>query len=86
MGNLLVQKDLVKRLEAIEIVLVEKGGAAPGSTNKPFIKSGLIITHNYYDITLNEALPMQMILKDAPQTDKYKNEPAYVSSQNITVY
>ena len=25
---------LSKRLEAIEIVLVEKGGAAPGSTNK----------------------------------------------------
>ena len=28
---------LSKRLEAIEIKLVEKGGAAPGPTNKPFI-------------------------------------------------
>ena len=28
---------LSKRLEAVEIVLVEKGGAAPGSTDKPFI-------------------------------------------------
>ena len=60
MGNLLVQQGLAKRLEAIEIVLVKKGEAAPGSTNKPFIKPGLIITHNYYDLTLNEALSMQM--------------------------
>ena len=29
---------LAKRLEAIQIVLVEKGGAAPGSTNNFFIK------------------------------------------------
>ena len=29
---------LAKRLEAIQIVLVEKGGAAPGSTEKAFIK------------------------------------------------
>ena len=77
---------LAKRLEAIEIVLVKKGGAAPGSTNKPLIKSGLIITHNYYDLTLNEALSMQMILKDAPQTDKYRNAPAYVSSQFVSVF
>ena len=29
---------LAKRLEAIEIRLVEKGGAAPGSTEQAFIK------------------------------------------------
>ena len=29
---------LAKRLEAVQIVLVEKGGAAPGSTEKTFIK------------------------------------------------
>ncbi|WP_455682806.1 hypothetical protein [Thomasclavelia sp.] len=29
---------LAKRLEGIEIVLVEKGGVAPGSTNNHFIK------------------------------------------------
>ena len=29
---------LSKRLEGIEIVLVEKGGAAPGATDRPFIK------------------------------------------------
>ena len=29
-----------KRLEAIEIVLVEKGDRAPGSTKNAFIKSG----------------------------------------------
>ena len=29
---------LAKRLEAVQIVLVEKGGKAPGSTTKPFVK------------------------------------------------
>uniref|UniRef100_UPI00187C4184 glucosaminidase domain-containing protein n=1 Tax=Neobacillus niacini TaxID=86668 RepID=UPI00187C4184 len=71
-------KGLSKRLEAIEIVLVAKGGAAPGSTKNPFIQSDLT---NYYNITLNDALNMQM--KVIPQTDKYKNAPAYVSSQYI---
>jgi beta-N-acetylglucosaminidase/uncharacterized protein YjdB len=70
-----------KRLEAIEIVLVEKGGAAPGPTNNPFIKSDIT---NYYNISLNDALNMQM--KVTPQTDKYRNDPAYVSSQYINVF
>ncbi|OLS37808.1 SH3 domain-containing protein [Bacillus sp. MRMR6] len=71
-------KGFSKRLEAIEIRLVEKGGTAPGLTNKPFIESNL---SNYYNITLNDALNMQM--KVTPQTDKYRNAPAYVSSQYI---
>ena len=29
---------LSKRLEAIQIVLVEKGGVAPGKTDTPFVK------------------------------------------------
>ena len=33
-----VTEGLAKRLEAVQIVLVEKGGAAPGSTEKTFIK------------------------------------------------
>jgi beta-N-acetylglucosaminidase len=74
-------KGISKRLEAIEIVLVAKGGAAPGPTNKPFIQSDLT---NYYNITLNDALNMQM--KVTPQTDKYRNDPAYVSSQYINVF
>jgi beta-N-acetylglucosaminidase len=72
---------LSKRLEAIEIVLVSKGGAAPGPTTRPYIKSDLT---NYYKISLNDALNMQM--KVTPQTDKYRNAPAYVSNQYITVF
>ncbi|WP_052427419.1 SH3 domain-containing protein [Neobacillus niacini] len=72
---------LSKRLEAIEIVLVTKGGAAPGPLTKPFIQADLT---NYYNITLNDALNMQM--KVTPQTDKYRNAPAYVSYQFITVF
>ena len=34
---------LSKRLEAIEIVLVAKGGAAPGSTNNPFIMNPSVV-------------------------------------------
>jgi beta-N-acetylglucosaminidase len=74
---------LSKRLEAIEIILVEKGGAAPGATNKPFIEADL--THSY-NITLNDGLTLQMKANPAPQTDKYSNAPAYVSSQSITVF
>ncbi|MDR7078846.1 beta-N-acetylglucosaminidase [Neobacillus niacini] len=72
---------LSKRLEALEVVLVPKGGAAPGTTKNSFIKSNLT---NYYNIRLNDALNMQM--KVTPQTDKYSNAPAYVSSQYITVF
>ena len=70
---------LSKRLEAIEIKLVEKGGLAPGPTTKPFIKSGVIITNNNYNLTLANALNYQM--KVSPQTDLYRNDPAYVNSQ-----
>ena len=61
-----------------------KGGAAPGSTNKPFIEPTLTTVTNNYNITLNDALNMQM--KVTPQTDKYRNAPAYVSSQYIDVF
>jgi beta-N-acetylglucosaminidase/uncharacterized protein YjdB len=77
-------KGLTKRLEAIEIVLVAKGGAAPGSTNKPFVEPSLTTVTNNYNITLNNALKMQMNV--APQTDKYRDAPAYVSSQYINVF
>jgi beta-N-acetylglucosaminidase/uncharacterized protein YjdB len=73
-------KGIAKRLEAVEITLVEKGGAAPGPTNKPFIDS---IINNVYNITLNDALNMQM--KVFPQTDKYRNDPAYVSTQYLNI-
>ncbi|MFS0674965.1 peptidoglycan-binding protein [Ornithinibacillus sp. 179-J 7C1 HS] len=36
-----------------------------------------------YDLTLSQALDMQM--KVNPQTDKYRNEPAYVSASYITI-
>jgi beta-N-acetylglucosaminidase/uncharacterized protein YjdB len=70
-----------KRLEAIEIVLVNKGEAAPGSTDNAFIQANVT---NYYSISLNDALNMQM--KVTPQTDKYRDAPAYVSSQGLTVF
>jgi beta-N-acetylglucosaminidase/uncharacterized protein YjdB len=77
-------KGLAKRLEAIEIVLTAKGGAAPGSTNKPFVEPTLTTVRNNYNITLNDALKMQMNV--TPQTDKYRDAPAYVSSQYINVF
>ncbi|WP_052353841.1 glucosaminidase domain-containing protein [Neobacillus jeddahensis] len=75
---------LSKRLEAIEIKLVAKGGAAPGSTTRPFIE--VDSTKHSYNITLSSAVSMQM--NATPQTDKYSNNPAYVSSNSdyITVY
>jgi beta-N-acetylglucosaminidase/transglutaminase/protease-like cytokinesis protein 3 len=77
-------KGLAKRLEAIEIVLVAKGGAAPGSTDKPFIEPALTTVVNNYNVSLNDALNMQM--KVYPQTDKYRDAPAYVSSQYVKVF
>ncbi|MFC4321217.1 glucosaminidase domain-containing protein [Litchfieldia salsa] len=77
---------LSKRLEAIEIVLVEKGGTAPGATTRPFVKPSLISTNIHYNLTLNEALNMQMKASTAPQTDKYRNDPGYVSSQYLEMY
>nr|WP_285852301.1 glucosaminidase domain-containing protein [Robertmurraya korlensis] len=77
---------LSKRLEAIEIVLVEKGGVAPGPTNKPFVKPSVITTYNNYNLSLNEAVSLQMKASPAPQTDKYRNAPAYVSKQYLQMY
>ncbi|MDC3423507.1 N-acetylglucosaminidase [Aquibacillus sp. 3ASR75-11] len=42
------------------------------------------ITETDYDLTLDEAINIQM--KSTPQTDKYRNEPAYVSSSTVEVY
>lgn len=39
------------------------------------------IKNSFYNITLNEALNKQMAA--TPQTDKYRNQPAYVSSKYI---
>ena len=50
-----------------------------------FVESSLVEKYGYtytnYNITLNEALNMQM--KVNPQTDKYRNSPAYISSQYV---
>lgn len=78
---------LAKRLEAIEIVLVEKGGAAPGTTTKPFVQPGVIVSNNYYNLTLTDALTKQMaLINPPPQTDKYRNNSAYINSQYLTVF
>src|SRR5690606_32470718 len=45
---------------------------------------GASINYSYYNITLDEAVKLQMIA--APQTDKYRNSPAYISSDYVKVY
>ena len=57
MENLLVHKDFRSDLEAIEIKLVEKGGAAPGPTNKPFIFTdpSVVYSTHVQDIGWQEA-------------------------------
>lgn len=42
-----------------------------------------IITYSKYDLTINEALALQM--KATPQTDKYRNLPGYVSRAFVEV-
>lgn len=50
-------QDLSRRLEAIQVVLVHKGGAAPGSTERPFIdgtnifKAGYQNPAGYYQVS-----------------------------------
>ena len=42
------------------------------------------VKKTHYNITLEQALNIQM--KVAPQTDKYRNEPAYVSANYVETY
>lgn len=44
-------------------------------------QSGPMITYTSYNLTLDEMINLQMTR--SPQTDKYRNEPAYVSLQYI---
>ncbi|RIW29109.1 hypothetical protein D3H55_19855 [Bacillus salacetis] len=79
-------ESLAKRLEAIEIVLVKKGGTAPGSTTNPFIRPKVIQTNSNYNITLNDALYMQMKSSAPAQTDKYRMDPAYVLGSGLQMF
>lgn len=45
--------------------------------------SGDFVTYIHYGVTLNEALNIQM--QKNPQTDKYKNSPAYVYSKDVDI-
>lgn len=74
---------VAKQVEAIEIKLVPKGQGATVNENDAY-KNQLFITYNYYNLTFANALAMQM--KVSPQTDKYKNSPAYVSGQYLQVF
>ena len=69
--------DLFKQAEAIEIKLVEKNKGDSVSEKNSY-KTNISTTKVNYNISLSNALTMQM--KVLPQTDKYKNSKAYVSS------
>ncbi|GAA0604897.1 hypothetical protein GCM10009001_22680 [Virgibacillus siamensis] len=45
-----------------------------------------VVEYSNYDITLNEALNIQMGIENPPpQTDLYRNDPAYIHSDYVTV-
>ncbi|MDW0114038.1 glucosaminidase domain-containing protein [Sporosarcina saromensis] len=44
---------------------------------------GKVIDYTQYPISLNAMLDKQMALSIPPQTDKYRNEPAYVSAEYV---
>lgn len=73
---------LSKRVEAIQVKLVPKGKGEEVEETSAF-KTKLYINKTKYDLSLSNAINMQM--KTKPQTDKYKNNPAYVNGQYINV-
>ncbi|AST93376.1 hypothetical protein BC6307_19965 [Sutcliffiella cohnii] len=42
------------------------------------------ITYTQYNVTLSSALRTQMSLRDLPQTDRYRNAPAYIQTSSIS--
>ncbi|WP_339226577.1 peptidoglycan-binding protein [Oceanobacillus sp. FSL K6-2867] len=51
-----------------------------------FYNNRTIITYSNYNLTLEQALNIQMaITNPPPQTDKYANSPAYISSKYVTL-
>lgn len=71
---------LLKRVEAIEIKLVEKGKGEAASEKNSY-RTNVYTTKTHYNISLNNALSMQM--NTSPQTDKYSNKEAYASSEYL---
>ncbi len=47
------------------------------------IKSGPEVMYTNYNLTIEEMFNIQMKLSPPPQTDKYKNEPAYIFSAYV---
>ncbi|KAB7665194.1 hypothetical protein F9279_21335 [Bacillus sp. B1-b2] len=72
-----------KQVEAVMIKLVPKNQGEAVNENDSF-KNAPIISYNNYNLTLANAVSMQMTA--APQTDLYKNSPAYVSKEHVSVY
>ncbi|WP_449537828.1 SH3 domain-containing protein [Ferdinandcohnia sp. Marseille-Q9671] len=54
-----------------------------GLVYKSEVKIGPIIRYTHYDRTIQEMLDLQMAL--VPQTDLYRNEPAYVSGEYLKI-
>ncbi|MGI6601604.1 MAG: hypothetical protein ACOX3N_07290 [Dethiobacteria bacterium] len=48
------------------------------------VEGNELIEYTQYSLTLDEALARQMSASPPPQTDKYRNQPAYVHSQVLS--
>lgn len=72
---------LAKQMEAIQIKLVRKGKGESVNEYTTFITNKGHISYVYYDITLDDAVNLQLTY--SPQTDKYRNDPAYVSNKQV---
>jgi len=56
-----------------------------GKISAPLVVEGNeLIEYTQYSLTLDEALDRQMSASPPPQTDKYRNQPAYVHSQVLS--
>jgi len=71
---------LLKRVEAIEVKLVKKDKGEAVSEKNSY-RTNVYTTKTNYNISLDNALSMQM--NTSPQTDKYRNEKAYASSEYL---
>ncbi|MGB4503272.1 MAG: triple tyrosine motif-containing protein, partial [Dethiobacteria bacterium] len=54
------------------------------NSGKLTVEGNELIKYTQYNLTLDQALARQMSLSTPPQTDKYRNQPAYVHSQVLS--
>ncbi|KZE97088.1 Beta-N-acetylglucosaminidase [Geobacillus stearothermophilus] len=98
-GKDAIYRDLTPfRYQTFRVNLTEKVGSAIWyrgyleNGQKVWIQAYNVVSslentkYTYYDLTVDEALNIQMQASPPPQTDKYWKYPAYVSSDYVTVY